>query len=55
MTAEELEKWLATAESKSVGQKHGNQESTGRQRPSDRRHPACQPLRSRRGRLRAHA
>lgn len=29
MTAGELEKWLATAESKSVGQKEGNQESTG--------------------------
>jgi Protein of unknown function (DUF3140) len=29
MTAGELEKWLATAESKSVGQKSGSGESTG--------------------------
>ncbi|MGE2718872.1 DUF3140 domain-containing protein [Mycolicibacterium celeriflavum] len=29
MTAAELEKWLGTAESKDVGQKSGNGESTG--------------------------
>jgi Protein of unknown function (DUF3140)/Hypervirulence associated proteins TUDOR domain len=29
MTAAELEKWLATAESKKVGQKSGSKESTG--------------------------
>ncbi|OBA59374.1 DNA-binding protein [Mycobacterium sp. 1100029.7] len=29
MTARELEKWLATDESKSVGQKAGSKESTG--------------------------
>jgi hypothetical protein len=29
MTANELEKWLGTAESRSVGQKDGNEESTG--------------------------
>jgi hypothetical protein len=29
MTASELEKWLGTDESKSVGQKSGSSESTG--------------------------
>ena len=29
MTAGELEKWLGTEESKTVGQKDGNSESTG--------------------------
>ena len=38
MTARELEKWLDTEESKSVGQKQGGDESTGpHQWPSHRR------------------